>query len=62
MNWIKQGSCWISLPYRIFSHTRGSEVWFQADNKYGILTRGIDTVEAAKAYAEAHKAQQSQPG
>lgn len=61
MNWTVQGNCVLSLPYRLFQSIHGWEVWLRTKDKYGVLARGLSSLNAAKAYAERHKAQQSAP-
>lgn len=52
MNWLQQGSRWLSNPYQIISNVRGYEVWIRTKDRYGVLGREIVTLEQAKLFCE----------
>jgi hypothetical protein len=46
-------------PYSICTDTRGDfAIWFRSGEHYGILKRGVKTLEAAKEFTVAHAAKE----
>lgn len=59
MKWKTHNNTHSCAPYSIFPSSNGEyEVWLQDDGKFGVLRRGLSTLNTAKAYVEQHKVKQ----
>lgn len=59
MKWVERNGTTLSSPYSICRETLGYSVWYKRGDKFGVLGRGIDTMEKAKAFCETHKAKEA---
>lgn len=54
MNWITNSGHTICKPYQIVRETLDYTIWLQTSGHYGILCRGVPSLETAKIYCENH--------